>query len=410
MKNILLILAIILGFSLSASKVRAEGSSWWQVQSIDIMKYSRDMSGQIGDTPSKFQTLIDFQVKAVADTGATHIGIATPYDERFIPVLRLWVQSARKHNLKVWFRGNFSGWEEWFGFSRISRDAHKQMLASFLSAHSELFEDGDLFSSCPECENGGPGDPRRTGDIDGHKAFLIEEYIIAKDGFYHMGKNVIPNLMSMNGDVARLIMDPETTQKLGGYVVIDHYVKTPEKMIADIRAIAEQSKGKIILGEMGAPIPDIHGNMSEQEQERWLDQTLTALALEKSVIGLNYWVGFGGSTQLWNDGGSPRLAVSTLRRFFVPPAASGIIRGRDTTPLSGVTVKTPWRVVLTKADGSFVLPLADGDTQISVFAPGYHAQNIIVSALGVKDLDIRLEKEQYSLFDRIKILIYQVFG
>lgn len=410
MKSVAVALMIILLLSCTSSVASAFASSWWSIQSIDTMKYSRDLTGQILDNPDKFQSVIDIQVKDIANAGATHVAIATPYDEKYIPVMKMWVASARANHLKVWFRGNFSGWEEWFGFPKIDRETHKKMLTDFLAAHSELFESGDVFSSCPECENGGPGDPRMTGDVEGHRTFLIEEYAIAKNAFFLMGKNVTPNLMSMNGDVARVIMDEATTQKLGGYVVIDHYVKTPEKMISDIREIADQSKGKIILGEMGAPIPDLQGEMTEREQQKWLDQTLSALAMEKSVVGINYWVGFGGSTQLWNEGGSPRLAVETLHRYFVPPAATGIVRGRDNSPLAGVTVKTPWQSTMTKTDGTFVLPLSATDDEVSFFAKGYHAQKVTVSAMGTGDMDVRLEKEQYSLFERFKLFLLRIFG
>lgn len=410
MKSVAVALLTIILLSSTSSTVSALASSWWTIQSIDTMKYSRDLSGQILDNPDAFQSVIDIQVKDIAKAGATHVAIATPYDEKYIPVLKMWVASARANNLKVWFRGNFSGWEGWFGFPAIDRETHKRMLTDFLASHSELFESGDLFSSCPECENGGPGDPRQTGDTEGHRKFLIDEYSIAKNAFFLMGKNVTPNLMSMNGDVARVIMDEETTQKLGGYVVIDHYVRTPEKMISDIREIAKQSKGKIILGELGAPIPDLQGEMTEREQQKWLDQTLSSLAMEKSVVGINYWVGFGGSTQLWNDGGSPRLAVETLYRYFVPPAATGIVRGRDNSPLSGVTVKTPWQATTTKSDGTFVLPLSANDDEVSFFATGYHAQKVTVSSLGTADMDVRLEKEQYSLFERFKLFLLRIFG
>ncbi len=404
---------IIIGlaiFSASSRVVMAEGTTWWQFQAIDTMKYSRDLAEQTLDNPAAFSDKISFQVKAIAETGATHVSIATPYDPEYLPVLRMWVAAARKNNLNVWFRGNFAGWEGWFEYDRIDEDDHKEMLEEFLNTNTDLFEEGDIFSSCPECENGGPGDPRMTRKIDEYRAFLIDEYTISKTAFFRMGKNVTPNLHSMNADVAKLIMDENTTRSVGGYVVIDHYVKDPSMLVDDVRIISAQSKGKIIFGEMGAPIPDIHGAMTEQEQARWIDQALSALSLEKAVVGINYWVGTGGSTQIWNDGGSPRAAVDVIRRYYKPAAAKGIVYGRDNTPLAEVTVKTPWRMTMTDKDGAFVLPLAAGDSEISVFAVGYHSQNLAVSSLGISDMDIRLEKEEYSIFDRIKLFFLRIFG
>ena len=63
----------------------------------------------------------------------------------------------------------------------------------------------------------------------------------------------------MNGDVAKLVMDKQTTASMDGIVVIDHYVATPEQLALDIRRIAEGSGGNVVLGEFGVPIPNIHG-------------------------------------------------------------------------------------------------------------------------------------------------------
>ena len=120
----------------------------------------------------------------------------------------------------------------------------------------------------------------------------------------------------MNYDVARAVMDPQTTRALGGIVAIDHYVDTPNKLINNIEALAALTGGKIFLGEMGVPIPDINGDMTDKEQADWIQEALLRLSKEPAVVGLNYWVGFGGSTQLWNYDWTPREAVSVLNKFF----------------------------------------------------------------------------------------------
>ena len=98
-------------------------NTFWSVRSIDTMKYSRDLSRQKLQDP-RFDSVIDSQVSAIANTGATHVAIDTPYDPEFLPLLKRWVAAARKYNLHVWFRGNFSGWEQWFGYSKIDRKTH----------------------------------------------------------------------------------------------------------------------------------------------------------------------------------------------------------------------------------------------------------------------------------------------
>lgn len=286
-----------------------------EFKSIDTMKYSRDLSREKLNEPL-FDKVIDQQVGDIAKTGATHVAIATPYDEEFLPVLRRWTAAARKYSLKIWFRGNFSGWEKWFEYSAIDRQTHIEKTESFILENYDLFEDGDVFTGCPECENGGPGDPRQTGDVKGHRQFLIDEYRVTKKSFEEIEKKVASNYDSMNADVARLVMDKDTTRALDGIIVIDHYVKSPDKLALDVSDIAKQSGGRVVLGEFGVPIPDLNGNMTEEEQAKWLDKALGLLTKMDEVAGVSYWVNVGGSTQLWDSKGNPRKAVDVITKYY----------------------------------------------------------------------------------------------
>jgi len=270
-----------------------------QIRSIDTVKYSRDIAREKEEDQS-FDAVITRQVVDIAATGATHIAIGTPYDSEFIPFLRRWVLEARKNNLKVWFRGNFSGWEGWFGYPKINRETHTRLTGEFILNNADLFEDSDIFTPCPECENGG-GDPRRIGD---------------KDAFSKNNKKVLAGFFSMNGDVASLVMDKDTTTALGGIVVVDHYVKDVDTLIKDIREYAQNTGGKVVLGEFGVPIPDIHGNMSEDEQNEWLKDAFEKFQQTPELIGVNYWVSVGGSTQLWNGDGVAKKAVETIKKYY----------------------------------------------------------------------------------------------
>ena len=155
-----------------------------------------------------------------------------------------------------------------------------------------------------------------TGDIVGHRQFLIDSTRVGRDAFAQIGKNAEVGYHSMNYDVAMAVMDKETTAAVGGIVAIDHYVGSIDRMIRDIQTIKEKSGGQIYLGEFGAHIPDLNGKMSEDEQADWLRDTLDLLIANKSVIGLNYWVNVGGSTQLWNKNGESRKAVEILTSYY----------------------------------------------------------------------------------------------
>lgn len=356
--------------------------AFWDFRSIDTMKHSRDLAREKQGSPS-YDAVIEKEVAAIAESGATHVAIGTPYDEEFVPYLSRWVEAARRHGLKVWFRGNFSGWEGWFDVPRIDRETHLQNLRRFLNTHPSLFEDGDVFTSCPECENGGPGDPRQTGDVEGFRNFLLAENDVAQEFFRTTGKNVRTAWFSMNADVARLIFDPETTRRLDNTVTIDHYVRSPEALARDAEALSQKSGGSVVLGEFGAPIPDIHGKMTEAAQAEWLRAALTALQNTPSIAGLNYWTHAGSSTALWDDSGKPRQAASVLRAFYRPILLRGSVRdewGRG-IPSARVFWRTSFETTTdTAGNFSLLLPREEGsESRLTISAEKFAPKTVPIS-------------------------------
>jgi hypothetical protein len=370
-----LVIAVFAYFNSPKVVLSDRPAHFWQMQSIDTVKFSRDTAGQYADDAS-FDEVIDKQVGAIAGTGATHIAISTPYDEQFVPFLRRWVVAARKYNLKVWFRGNFSGWEGWFGYKSITREEHQQLLRQFITDNGSLFADGDVFSACTECENGGPGDPRRTGDVEGFRQFMIDEYKISKEAFRLTGKNVACNYFPMNYDIATLVMDKPTTMALGGLVVIDHYVPTAEILDSTIDQLAQKTGGKIVVGEFGAPIPDIHGDLTEAAQAGWIQSALTKLVDNSNVVGVNYWTGFGGSTKLWNDDGSPRQAVAMVSKFYKAPTIKGYVVDEIGRPIDKVLVSDGERTSLSGKNGDFYLPTLTSSLNLTASKDGYQTAQI----------------------------------
>ncbi|MBU0569261.1 hypothetical protein KKB40_00575 [Patescibacteria group bacterium] len=344
---------------------KQEGHVWWEVQSIDTVKYSRDLARQMGSDAS-FDAIIEEHISSIASTGATHVALGTPYDEEFVPFLARWVSVARKYDLNVWFRGNFSGWENWFNYERINREEHIQLAQKFILDNGRLFEDGDIFSACTECENGGPGDPRANGDVEGHREFLIEEYKVTNDAFRKIGKNVRSNFFPMNGDVANLVMDKNTTKDLGGIVVIDHYIRSPEQLSKDIKALAEKSGGRVVLGEFGVPISDIHGQMTEKEQADWIEDALEQLSKLPELVGVNYWVSRGGATELWGNSGKPRMAVSVIEKFFRPEVLTGKVVNEIGKPIVGAKITLGSKSFTSEKSGDFSLVYVSDDGILTV--------------------------------------------
>ena len=405
-----LVLAFFFTVLLSASTVQAapDQATWWDFQSIDTMKYSRDIAREKSDDFS-FDATIDLQVKNIAATGATHVAIATPYDEEFVPFLTRWVTAARKYKLNVWFRGNFSGWEGWFDYPAISREDHLAKTRQFIIKHANLFQNGDVFTSCPECENGGPGDPRQTGDTAGYRQFLIDEFVTAQQLFRDMGKNVRANYFSMNGDVAEAIMDRETTTALGGIVTIDHYVATPLQLVKDIKTIAARSGGKIILGEFGAPIPDIHGAMTQDQQAKWLNDAFKLLVSTPDLVGINYWTNVGGSTQLWTEDYQPKKAVDIVTSYFFPKTAHGLVYDVFGSPISGAQITSSLKTVYSNTAGAFQLPYIDSSDPLSISAKNYATQGYN-NFSNDKNIEVYLQPAHKGILFRLKLLTYRLLG
>lgn len=419
MKLKYLFIAFIIGVSIFLATFRkthefnyiaiGDEDKFWKVQSIDTMKYSRDLSREMLVNKS-FDSTINDTIKKIADTGATHVSIGTPYDKEFLPILKRWVNSARKNNLKVWFRGNWSGWEGWFDYQKIDREEHLALTKNFILNNFDLFKDGDIFTACPECENGGPGDPRHNGDLNGHRLFLIKEYQVTREAFDKIGKNVKSNFNSMNGDVATLVMDKETTQALGGIVAIDHYVSTPDKLVADIKRLSKNSGGRVVLSEFGVPIPDINGKMSEIEQAKWISDALEKLISTKELEGLNYWVSVGGSTEIWPKEKSPRLAVQTITKFFNPEIISGFIINKSNKPVVGALINSEYVSVISGLSGHFKIPyLKDKSLNLEILAPEYLSKNYLIDPNNDKQVEIILVNEKTSLISKFWLFVKSVF-
>lgn len=405
---LLLLIIIAIPFTvltLSESKSSQSNAVFWNFKSIDTMKFSRDKSREKLKDPS-FDVIINNQLKDIAKTGATHVAIGTPYDEEFIPILTRWVEAARRNKLKIWFRGNFSGWEGWFGYPKIDRQTHLTNTEEFILKNSSLFEDGDVFSACPECENGGPGDPRRIGDVSLHRQFLVNEYDVTKKAFQKIGKQVDSNFNSMNGDVAQLVMDKTTTKKLGGIVVVDHYVKTPEQLSNDIDALAAQSGGKIILGEFGAPIPDIHGIMTEEQQAEWIKQAFVELSTNKNVIGMNYWTNIEGSTEIWTTKRYAKEAVAVVTHAYEPHKISGTIQNEIGRSVPYALITSQEKEIVTDQKGTFTLPYYNDTQKVTITAEGYFKMEVSLSQVqNSKTVVLKKENEDFIF----KIFKFQKF-
>ena len=197
----------------------------------------------------------------------------------------------------------------------------------------------------------------------------------------------------MNGDVARVIMDRDTTRALDGVVTIDHYVSTPEKLIEDIESIARVSGGSIVLGEFGAPIPDIHGRLSEKQQEEWLQDALSKLIETDELIGISYWTNTGSSTQLWRSDGTPRPAAEVLKSFYKATIAHGRVIDEAGWGIEGAYLTIRDKRYFAEKNGSFEFPYFEHQDKIKVAAPGFFGQELTIEPSQMREVVLKKENE-----------------
>jgi hypothetical protein len=147
---------------------------------------------------------------------------------------------------------------------------------------------------------------------------LVDSYDNCFVSFKKINKNVKCGYFSTNGDIAKETLTQETVRKTGDVIVIDHYVNSAQKMSADLDYLNNKFPGtKIVIGEFGAPIEDINGAMTEQEQADFIEQLLLVFIEHKTqVIGVNYWLISGGKTGIYNQDKSPRLLAEVIKIYF----------------------------------------------------------------------------------------------
>lgn len=383
---------------------------FWEYECIDTMKSSRDLAGEYRGKADA-ETLIAREVGLIAETGANCIAIATPYDEEFLPVLRMWVQAARKERLHVWFRGNWSEWEGWYGRKNtLTPESHVQLTREFIYKNRELFADGDIFTGAPEAENGGYfAGKMSVQTFPVFRKFLRDEYDMATAAFEDLGLDVRVNWFSMNGWVARNMYDRDTLLKIGKTITIDHYTKDLHDMETYLNYFVNTYGATVNLGEFGAPIPDLNGEMSESEQAEYLNSLMHLFYKYRAHIGgLNYWTFRFGSTHLVNDDFSKREAFTSISRFYRPGVVYGRIVNSLGEPIVGarIQVEEYGVTVVSDSQGEYVLQLPAGAVKLSIGHPMYQGQTftLVLGSDEFKKQYFSLSRRENSRIDELRNL------
>lgn len=389
----------------------------WQVRSVDTMKTSRDKARvQLHDL--KFDTEIEKELLAVKNLGANYVAIDTPYDEEFLPYLKRWVKLARKTGLKVWFRGNWSNWEGWFDYPKnLTPEGHHAKTAEFIETHPDLFEDGDIFDPCPECENAGFW--KQPDDNLKYNEFLRNQRVVLKNSFSKINKKVYTNVFSIIGGRAKEVVDKQTLDALDNLVTIDHYTKDPSSMTEYIDYFSEKFNTKVLVGEFGAPNPDINGHMDENQQALFIDEVLRELYKNKTnVFGINYNVLTVGTTKLLNDDGTERQAVEVIKNYFIPGVVKGTVTNTLGDKLNNIPVKTGdgLNSTVTSRQGHYAMSIPASTIDIAIGGNKYKTvvQEEVIGCGTEITKDVVLEPQEIDFIYRIRLTIQnlkkQFFG
>jgi hypothetical protein len=391
-----------------------ETGTFWRYQCIDTMKVSRDSVRAFIEGTLAWSQIAN-EVELIAKAGANCVAVATPYDPEFLPVLKEYVRQARKHQLQVFFRGNFSRWEGWFGYPRdMTTDQHLQATRNFILENADLFRDGDIFTGAPEAENGGPFAESDRNKFPAYRQFLLDQYRVTKDAFNQINKNIRVNWFSMNGWIAQNMYDKQTLSSIENQVTIDHYTSSPEKMAEFLNYWHKEQQVKVALGEFGAPIPDLNGNMTPTEQAAYLKQLFQIFYTERENIeGLNYWTLRYGSTAIIQPDFQTTPAYEVVANYFSPGIVSIQVNdpfgnGIDHVKISALDSKATTQ---TDQNGVALIRLPAGEHQLKLTAEKYQPQEIQLQLErnGISSQNITLMPTQLSRWDSLRIQMRNFF-
>ncbi len=404
----LIISFIILTFFVFPKVINAQ-ETLWKYQIIDTMKTSRDLTlYKMND--KNFDVDIRKELKQIKALGATHVAIDSAYDEKYLPWLIRWINAARKEKLNVWFRGNFSGWHGWFTPKNMTRKEHKKAVEKFILDSPDLFKDGDSFTACPECESGGEGVPITENEVKDFRQFMLEEHELVDNAFKKINKKVNTNWLSINPDVAKKVYDEETIMRIGNFLTLDYFVKDVTQLQEGLDYFKSRfPNSQILIGEFGAPIPEINGDMTEEEKAKFIEQVFMYLASRNDIVGVNYWVSSGSTTELLDSKLQKNASGKVIEKFFKPKLKHVQVRVINTLNEGVENIKltdsTNKKEYFTNYKGEVALSMFQYKTVLDVDGNNYY--NTTKVGLNSVDTD-KLDKLIVKIYPKKPDFIYQL--
>lgn len=386
----------------------------WKYQIIDTMKTSRDQTlYKMNDR--EFDNEIRKELKQIKSLGATHVAIDGAYDRKYLPWLKRWVNIAREEQLNIWFRGNFSGWHGWFTPKTLSREQHKRAVEQFITDNPDLFENGDSFTACPECESGGEGIPITEDEIKEFRKFMLDEYDIVNNAFKEINKKVHTNWLSINPDVAKRVYDEETVKQIGKLLTLDYFVRDVSQLQEGLDYFKSRfPDSQILIGEFGAPIPEINGAMTEEQKANFIEQVLMYLANRNDILGVNYWVSSASTTELLDTNLEKNKSGKVIERFFKPKLRKVQVKVKNTLNegVENITLidLNNKREYITNHKGEVSLSMFQYKTVLKVEGNDYYKDTeITLNSPDIDLLTVKIYPQNPDILYRIRYFFLKLF-
>lgn len=264
------------------------------------------------------------EYQAGKDLGINFVSLAVPYDN--VTKYTNYVTDARSKGFKVWHR---SHWNNWQGDNSAAADLSAQnyldQTYDFIVNNPTLFQNGDMFGTCVECNNAdgvnstGPFRTAGSFSFSKYNAFLKDQVRYANAAFKSIGKTIYTwpisfslSLMNLNGQAldsgdggnSSGLGNADIVNYFGGILTIDHYLSNAyrfndstkywDRYSSDLDKIhAAFPDCKIMIGEWG-----YHTTVavSAGEKHGMFEQLVNVLKSKSYIIGVNFWVHMGSNT------------------------------------------------------------------------------------------------------------------
>lgn len=305
----------------------------WAIQSVDMMKYTKDNICSQSSTST-----IDTLVQKAVDVGANYVAISgyyvNPACADDTAYMTRWVNSIRSHGLKVWFRMKDPAFEGDYSVAKTTSPdnmRHQLYMVNWITANN-LVANGDIFTPNAEPQNGGingvtycgsPANCQFSSKAD-FNLWLRQTHTLADLALKAKGLTTVKvGYYGFDGFVAAGLGNPDwqgqsqleaSTITMMGNVAIDHYPETIGHTLAqDLPTIktAIGSTTPIIISEYGTITTSSTTVASAQ-----LNAFATTAAGEPNITGLNYWTLAGGSEALLDGSFNNKPTFSVLKSFY----------------------------------------------------------------------------------------------